>query len=65
MALQSKGHSKTAKRTRRGAIKLKKISLTSCPKCKEPVKPHTVCHKCGSYKGKEVIKIRIKKAKKK
>lgn len=64
MALQSKRHSKTAKRTRRGAIKLKKVSLANCAKCKEPIKPHTICPKCGNYKGKEVIKIRIKKVKK-
>lgn len=64
MALQSKRHSKTAKRTRRGAIKLKKVSLTKCEKCKESIKLHTVCPKCGNYKNKEIIKIRIKKVKK-
>lgn len=65
MALQSKRHSKTAKRTRRGAIKIKKTSLASCPKCKSVIKPHTVCKVCGSYKGKEVVKVKMKKNKSK
>lgn len=64
MALQAKRHSKTAKRTRRGAIKLKKLTLTECAKCKTMIKPHMVCYNCGSYKGKEVLKIKLKKGKK-
>ena len=64
MALQAKRHSKTAKRTRRGAIKLKKLALTACAKCKTMIKPHQVCYVCGNYKGREVIKIKIKKGKK-
>lgn len=58
-------HTKSRKRIRRGAIKLKKVTLSKCPKCKKPIKPHTACKFCGYYKGKEVIKIKMSKAEKK
>ena len=31
--------------------------LETCPKCGEAIKPHRACTKCGTYKGKEVIKV--------
>lgn len=36
----------------------------SCPKCKEPVLPHTACLNCGTYKGREVIDVLKKLTKK-
>lgn len=38
--------------------RLKKQSLSICPKCKESKKPHLVCAFCGSYNGKEIIKVK-------
>jgi len=58
-------HTKSRKRKRRAAINLKPVELTVCPKCKRPLRPHTACSFCGMYKGKEIIKIRLKKAEKK
>jgi len=58
-------HTKSRKRKRRAAIKLSRATLTFCPKCKRSVKPHTACAFCGQYKGKEVLKIRLKKAERK
>jgi large subunit ribosomal protein L32 len=58
-------HTKSRKRIRRGAIKLKKVTLTKCPKCKKPIQPHTACKFCGKYKGNEVIKIKMSKIEKK
>ena len=58
-------HTKSRKRIRRSAIKLKKTALSKCPKCKRTVKPHTACAFCGTYKGKEILKIRLKKKEKK
>ena len=29
--------------------------VTKCKTCGEVIKPHRVCPKCGSYKGKEVV----------
>ena len=28
-----------------------------CPKCGTEIRPHRVCMNCGTYKGKEVIKV--------
>ncbi len=32
-------------------------TLSKCPKCNEPIRPHMACLQCGFYKGKEVIKV--------
>ena len=45
-------------------IFLKPAVLVSCPKCKKPVRPHTVCKNCGYYNGKEVINVLSKLTKK-
>lgn len=45
-------------------IRLKEPVLAACPKCKKPVKPHTVCLFCGFYKGREVINVLAKMEKK-
>ena len=47
--------SKTRKRMRRSHNALELPGTTKCPSCGEVIKPHRVCHKCGSYKGKKVI----------
>ena len=57
-----KRHTKTRKRVRRAAISMDKATTSTCPKCKKPIKPHTACSKCGTYKGKQVLKIRLSKA---
>ncbi len=57
-------HTKSRKRKRRAAIKQKRVNLSICPKCKRPVRPHTACSFCGTYKKRDVIKIKIKKGSK-
>ena len=57
-----KRHTKSRSRKRKSAISLKTATLSLCPKCKRPLKPHTACSFCGTYKEKKVLKIRIKKA---
>jgi len=56
-----KTHSSTHKG--RAHLAFKKIILNKCPKCGQAIKPHTVCALCGSYRGKEIRKIKIKAAK--
>ena len=58
---------KTHSATHRGRahLALKKIVLNKCPKCGKAVKPHTACVLCGTYKGREVTKVKIKAASKK
>ncbi len=36
-------------------------SFQECPQCHNPKMPHRVCPTCGSYNGREVIKIKEKK----
>lgn len=55
MAVPFRKTSKTSKRMRRTHYKISANTTTTCPKCGETVKPHRVCAKCGTYKGKEVI----------
>ena len=49
--------SKTRKRMRRTHYKISETGTTKCSKCGADIRPHRVCEKCGSYKGKEVIAI--------
>ena len=45
-------------------IFIKPPSLNYCPRCKKPVRPHTVCLSCGYYKEEEVIDVLKKLTKK-
>jgi large subunit ribosomal protein L32 len=66
MSVPPKHRPKSGTRKRRSHMALKKSMLIKCSKCGRAVKPHCVCAFCGSYKGKEVLKIKskIKKEKK-
>ncbi|MBW2183510.1 MAG: 50S ribosomal protein L32 [Deltaproteobacteria bacterium] len=57
MALPRRKLSKSRKRKRRTHDSLSSGSLTLCPQCSESKLPHHVCPHCGTYKGREVIKI--------
>ncbi len=52
-----KGKVSKARRNTRNSANFKAVAptLVECPKCHEMKKPHTVCKKCGSYKGETVI----------
>jgi large subunit ribosomal protein L32 len=58
MALPPKKHSKSRKNRRRAHDKLVQPTLSICPQCKEPKRPHYICPNCGYYKDKEVISVR-------
>ncbi len=47
--------SKTRKRMRRAHNALELPGMVKCTNCGETIKPHRVCPKCGSYKGKTVV----------
>jgi len=53
------GHRRTSSHKRRRAshFALKKVTLTACPKCKQPKLQHNACENCGSYSGRQVLKI--------
>ena len=50
--------SKTRKRTRQAHKAMTAPGMTKCPTCGEMIKPHRVCPKCGSYKGKNVVETK-------
>jgi len=55
---------KSRQGNRRMHLFIKRRSLISCPKCAKPALPHTVCHNCGYYKGRQVIDVMKKLTKK-
>ncbi len=54
--------SATGQRRSHHALKAKVYSL--CAHCKKSVRPHTICHNCGYYKGRQVIDVLAKLDKK-
>ena len=57
MAVPQRRTSKTAKRKRRTHFKLEVPGMVACPSCGEMKLTHRICSACGSYKGREVIKV--------
>ncbi len=64
MAVPRHRHTKSKVHQRRMHIFITPAVLSTCPKCKKPVLPHTVCKNCGSYKGVEIINVLAKLTKK-
>ena len=58
---KKKSRSKTARGRSHRA--LSKAKLIKCKKCGKSTMPHRVCIACGTYQGKEIIKLKIKKKK--
>ncbi len=50
--------SKSRKAKRRTHQNAKKPTTIICDNCGTTLKPHTVCNKCGYYKGKKVIDVK-------
>lgn len=60
---KQKTHSATHKS--RSHLALKKKVLNKCPKCGQALKPHNACSACGYYRGKAILKIKLKAGAKK
>jgi large subunit ribosomal protein L32 len=56
-----KRHSRQRQGKRRAAIKLAVAKTVVCPNCQAPILAHQICKHCGYYKGKMVLKIKVKK----
>ncbi|MBI4552783.1 MAG: 50S ribosomal protein L32 [Candidatus Latescibacteria bacterium] len=54
MPLPKRRHSRTRGRKRRTHWKLVRPTVTPCPHCNQPRRPHHVCVHCGYYDGREV-----------
>lgn len=55
MAVPFRKVSKTRKNMRRTHYKITANGLVECPNCKEMIRPHRVCPKCGFYKGENKL----------
>ena len=55
MAVPKNKISKSKTNSRFANWKVSAPGLVECPQGKELIKSHTVCPKCGNYKGKEGI----------
>ncbi|MBV8163535.1 MAG: 50S ribosomal protein L32 [Candidatus Eremiobacteraeota bacterium] len=56
MANPKQKRSKSNTRTRRSTWKLRRVTLSMCPHCKRPRRPHYACSNCGYYDGREAVK---------
>jgi large subunit ribosomal protein L32 len=65
MPVPAKRRSSSKGRRNRAHDSLDKKNLIKCPKCGKAKEPHHACLFCGTYKGKEVIKIKTALTKKK
>ena len=63
MSVPKKKRTKGSAGKRRSHHGLKSVMLAKCSKCGKAVKPHTACSFCGTYKGREVVKVKTKKKK--
>ncbi|HWI21100.1 MAG TPA: 50S ribosomal protein L32 [Baekduia sp.] len=52
---QKQSHSRTNKR--RSTHQITAPSLSECPQCHAPRRPHRVCSECGHYRGREVVHV--------
>ena len=57
MAVPRHKHTRSSVGQRRMHIFIRPAVLTTCLKCKKPVRPHTICKYCGYYKGQEFINV--------
>ncbi|MFH1522223.1 MAG: 50S ribosomal protein L32 [Patescibacteria group bacterium] len=64
MSVPKKRRTKSSVGKRRSHHSLKKITLNKCSKCGKALLPHRACSFCGTYKGKQIFKIKTIKAKK-
>jgi len=47
---------------RRSHLALKAQNLVPCPQCKSPKPSHQTCPHCGTFRGRQVLKIKAKRA---
>ncbi|PLX22021.1 50S ribosomal protein L32 [Candidatus Parcubacteria bacterium] len=63
MSVPKKRRTSSSVGRRRSHHALKTVSLIKCSKCGKSVEPHKACSFCGTYREREIIKIKEKTAK--
>jgi large subunit ribosomal protein L32 len=61
--LPKKKYPKSRQGKRRSHLALATPAIIDCPQCHTPKQPHHVCPTCGTYNGREVIKVKSAKKK--
>ncbi len=58
MAVPKRKLSRSRTRHRKAQwYRTRKPTTTTCSRCKQPARPHTVCAECGAYGGKVVLDV--------
>lgn len=58
MAVPKRKLSRSRTRHRKAQwLKTSAPTKSTCPRCKAPTRPHTVCGTCGTYGGKVVVDV--------
>ena len=47
---------------RRSHLALSAPALVACPQCRALKRPHEACPRCGTYRGRQVVAIKTKRA---
>jgi large subunit ribosomal protein L32 len=55
MPVQKQRHTRARRDRARVQYEITSKNLITCSKCSEQIRAHSVCPKCGYYKGKEVM----------
>jgi large subunit ribosomal protein L32 len=61
MAVPKRRHSKSRKRIKKAYFKIEPLNLRPCPKCGAKSRAHYACIECGTYKDRQIVKIKEKK----
>jgi large subunit ribosomal protein L32 len=57
VAVPKRKMSRSNTRSRRANWKAAKVTLTTCPQCREPKLPHVACPTCGTYNKRQVLEV--------
>lgn len=61
MGLPGKRRTKSSKMRRAAHFAMKKTKPIKCAQCGKPALPHQACAFCGTYRGRQILEIKIKK----
>ena len=55
--LPKRKYAKTRQRLRRQHLQQRRATVIRCSNCQSPMVAHRVCYTCGTYRGREVVRI--------